>query len=226
LETRLCARGVRFRDFGDEAERISAGIREHAKKFAERSGRPHIYLESAKVSKEQCAREIQERDDIQDTMAWIPLRKAVADINRRVDICRAANERYLEALGVVGATVPTHQLFDPVSKRITRRGRSYRGLRPIALDEAKAFAALLDGEFLLHGFRNEDIRRRLLPQARTKAERRRAAGKVTRLLRLFRAHGLIRKVSGTFNYRVTPKGQQLMSTSLNVRNLNLDTLAA
>jgi hypothetical protein len=79
----------------------------------------------------------------------------VADITRRVDICRAANERYLEALGVVGAAAPTHQLFDPASKRITRRGRSYRGLRPVASDEAKTFATL--------------------PHPRTKADRRRAA---------------------------------------------------
>jgi hypothetical protein len=34
--------------------------------------------------------------------AWIPLRKSVTDMGRRVEICRAANERYLEALGVVG----------------------------------------------------------------------------------------------------------------------------
>ena len=46
----------------------------------------------------------------QTQKAWIPLRKSVADITRRVDISRAANERYLEALGVVGVSAPTRHL--------------------------------------------------------------------------------------------------------------------
>jgi len=158
-------------------------------------------------------------------LAWIPLRKSVADITRRVEICRAANERYLEALGVVGEPSPTHQLLDPVSKRITRRGRSYRALRPIDPVEAKLFAALLDGEFSLHGFRNKDLRRRIYPRARTGDERRRASGRITRMLRLLRAHGLIHKVSHTFNYRVTPKGHRLMTTSLKLRRTSYLALA-
>jgi len=162
----------------------------------------------------------------QSVLAWIPLRKSVADITRRVDICRAANERYLEALGVVGEPSPTHQLLDPVSKRIVRRGRSYRALRPIDPVEAKLFAALLDGEFLLHGFRNKDLRCRIYPRARTDDDRRRASGRITRMLRLLRAHGLIRKVSHTFNYRVTSKGQRLMTTSLKLRRTSFLALAA
>ena len=61
---------------------------------------------------------------------WLPMRKGVIDFLRRAEICRAANGRYLEALGVVGEPSPTRQLLDPVSKRITRRGRPYRALRP------------------------------------------------------------------------------------------------
>jgi hypothetical protein len=56
-------------------------------------------------------------------VAWVPMRKRVADIARRVDVCRAANERYLEAIGVVGEPSPARQLLDPVSRRITRGGR-------------------------------------------------------------------------------------------------------
>ena len=66
---------------------------------------------------------------------------------------------YIEALGVVGEPSPTRQLLDPVSKRITRRGRPYRALRPIDPEEAKLFAVLTDGKFLLQGFRNADLRK-------------------------------------------------------------------
>jgi hypothetical protein len=160
-------------------------------------------------------------------MAWIPMRKSVADISRRAELGLAANGRYLEALGVVGEPSPTRFLLDPVSKPVVRQGRGYRPLRPIAPEEAGLFALLLDGQFVLQGFRNKDVRERLLgdPGPDAKA-RQQAAAKITRLLRLLRAHRLIRKVSQTFYYRVTNRGVRVMTTALQVRELNLYALAA
>jgi hypothetical protein len=157
---------------------------------------------------------------------WIPMRKSVADIARRVEICRAANERYLEALGVVGEPSPPRHLLDPVSKRIHRQGRCYRGLRPIDPEEAELFSLLQDGTFLLQGFRNKDLRRRLYPQAEDDPmQRKRAFARVTRLLRLLRAHRLIRKVSRTFYYRITIRGNAVMTTALKLRELAALALA-
>ena len=154
--------------------------------------------------------------------AWFPMRKSVADIVRRVEICRAANGRYLEALAVVGNPAVAHKLLDPVSHRIIRQGRPYRGLRPIELDEVRLFSVLLEGSFQLQGFRNRDIRRKLFPRAgRNAQERKKAAGRVTRCLRLLRAHGLIRKVSGTFYYRITKRGQEVMTTAQKLREINV-----
>jgi hypothetical protein len=150
--------------------------------------------------------------------AWLPMRKGVADFQRRAEICRAANGRYLEALGVVGEPSPTRHLLDPVSKRITRRGRAYRALRPIDPEEAKLFAVLTDGQFLLQGFRNHDLRVRLFPQIPNEPDQsRKASGQVSRRLQLLRAHGLIRKVTGTFYYRITKRGHHVMATALKLR---------
>ncbi len=81
---------------------------------------------------------------------------------------------------------------------------------------------LLEGSFQLQGFRNKDIRRKLFPRAgRNAQERKKAAGRVTRCLRLLRAHGLIRKVSGTFYYRVTKRGQEVMTTAQKLRETNV-----
>jgi hypothetical protein len=163
----------------------------------------------------------------QQVMAWVTMRKGIADLRRRAEICRASNERYLQALAVVGAPAPTRHLIDRVSKRITRRGRAYRGLRPLEMQDAAAFQAFLSGEFLLQGFRNQDIRRRLFPSAeRRDDERHRAAGRVTRLFRLFRAHGLIRKVPHTSYYRVTVVGQRIMTVALRLREIDIPQLAA
>lgn len=158
---------------------------------------------------------------------WFHLRKGVIDIERRVEICRAANGRYLEALAVVGLASPVRDLLDPVSRPIVRQGRRYRALRPLAPDDARLIESLLSGEFHVQGFRNRDIYRRLYGQAHhDKANRRRASARITRLLRLLRAHRLIQKVPHTFYYRVTQKGHRIITTALKIRRLNVAVLVA
>jgi hypothetical protein len=160
-------------------------------------------------------------------LAWQRLRKGIADIRRRVDICRAANARYLDALSVVGEPTPSHHLLDSVSRRVIRDGRPYRPLHPISPKEAPVFRCVLDGKFAVQGFRNIDLRAALRPDAdRDPVQCRRASGQVTRVLRLLRAHGLIKKVPRTRYYRVTMKGHQVISTALRFRGTNLALLAA
>jgi hypothetical protein len=155
-------------------------------------------------------------------MAWIPMRRGLADLQRRAQLCRNANERYLEALSVVGEVLPSHKVLDPISKRLCREGRSYRPLHPISPDDAKLFRAICSGEFLLHDFRNKDLRRRLYPQAdKDPVIRRQASSRMSRLLRLLRAHGLIAKVSKTHCYRITEKGHNTMAMALKLRQTNV-----
>ena len=160
-------------------------------------------------------------------MRWIPMRHAVADLDRRVEISRAANERYLEALSVVDVPSPARDLLDAVSRPVVKDKRPYRALRPVSSQDAAVFEAVLSGQFLLKGFTNCNLRNLLSPGAASDLqERRRASGRMTRLLRLLRAHGLIRKVSGTRYYRVTARGQRIMSGALKLRHANVAKLAA
>ena len=80
---------------------------------------------------------------------WGPMRKGIADLPRRVELSRAANARYLDALSVVPDPRPVHQLLDPLSQRRLVDDRPYRPLRPIAPDESARFAALLRGHTAL-----------------------------------------------------------------------------
>ncbi len=158
--------------------------------------------------------------------AWLPLRKGVADLPRRVEIARGANARYLEALAVVGEEKPSHQLLDPVSQRVEDQGRSYRALRPISPQDSAVFRAILRGEFLLQGFRNRDLRQRLEAAAATDpVPCRKTANRITRLLRLLCVHGLIYKVARTSYYRITKKGHEIMTTALKFRESNIALLA-
>jgi hypothetical protein len=159
--------------------------------------------------------------------AWLPMRKAIVDLPRLVEICHAANQRYLEALADVEVACPVHKVLDPISRRIVRDQRAYRGLRPITAEEAKVFAALLSGPHRLHGFRNADVRQILSgPAASSVAQRRSACGRASRYLRLLRAHGLIRKVSRTHRYHLTQRGTQVMATAVNLRQTSVAALVA
>ena len=160
-------------------------------------------------------------------MRWIPMRFGLADLDRRVEVSRAADERYLEALAVVNIPAPACTLLDAVSRRVVKEERSYRALRPVSREEARVFQTVLDGRFLLRGFTNRDVRHCLSPpQPPDHPELRRQSARTTRLLRLLRAHGLIRKVSATRYYRVTGHGQRVMSAALTVREADVAKLAA
>jgi hypothetical protein len=162
----------------------------------------------------------------QRVVAWLPLRKGIADLRRRVQLSRAANERYLEALAVVGDSTPSHRILDPVSQGVETAQRSFRALRPVSPQDSRVFAVLLRGEFSLQGVRNEDLRRHLFPQeAPDPARPRNLAGHVTRLLLLLRAHGLIYRLAKTYYYRLAEKGHQVMNTALKFREMNLALLA-
>lgn len=158
---------------------------------------------------------------------WRWMRKGLADLRRRVQVSRAANARYLEALAVVGEPSPCHQILDPVSAPVQAGTRSYRPLRPISPEDSRLFEVLQRGEFLLHGFRNRDLRPYLLAEAPPETSaRRRASARLTRSLRLLHAHGLIYRLCKSYTYRLTQRGHQVMTASLTIRNCNLALLAA
>jgi len=160
-------------------------------------------------------------------MRWIPMRHGVADLGRRVEISRAANERYLEALAVVEDSCPARELLDAVSRRLIKDARPYRALHPISRQDAALFKVVLSGQFLLKGFTNRHLREGLgFDYPCDRRQRRRESARMTRLLRLLRAHRLIRKLSHTRYYRVTAKGQRIMAAALKLRDADIAKLAA
>jgi hypothetical protein len=101
---------------------------------------------------------------------WLPMRKGVADFWRLVQVALASNGRYLGGLSVVGRTTPSHQVLDQVSERVKKNGQAYRALRPVSCEDAALFAAVLQGEYAVSGFRNRDVQRRLFPGSEANPE--------------------------------------------------------
>jgi hypothetical protein len=153
---------------------------------------------------------------------WLPMRKGIADMRRRVELSRSANARYLDALSVVELETPSHRLMDGVSKRVQDRGRWYRPLRPISPEDAELFKVIMQGQYSLQGIRNQDLQKSLILNSSVKNY----SAQIGRRLALLRAHGLIYKVEGTHYYRITKKGHELMSTAIKFRQTDIALLKA
>jgi hypothetical protein len=146
------------------------------------------------------------------------LRKGVADLPRRAEISQASNRRYLEALAAVEADLPLARTLDDLSQPVTTNGHRSRGLHPLVGEDARLAELLLRGEFAINGFRNRDVRERLFPGTTDETELRRQSGRVSRLLRLFRDHGLIYRVKGTHRYHLTANGRRTLPAFPAARN--------
>jgi hypothetical protein len=151
-------------------------------------------------------------------MAWCPMNKGVANFYHYHAVARAANDRYLSALAVVDRPQASLKILDRVNKPARLGPRRRRGLNLLRVEEQTLFRAVLRGEHQINGLRNRDVQAVLFPkQARDNGERRRRTAHVSRLFQLLRAHGLIAKVPHSHRYRVTAKGELLMSTALYAR---------
>jgi hypothetical protein len=165
-------------------------------------------------------------NDPEQKKAWCELRRGVADLPRRAQVSHAANERYLSALAVVDENTPLSKEAQTICQPLRKDGHSYRALNPWSAQDGRLLEIVNRGEFAINGFRNRDLRARLFSTKGTEQEQKRRVGAVTRKIRLLRAHGLIRKVSGTHRYLVSEKGRRVITALLTARHADVEQLTA
>lgn len=156
--------------------------------------------------------------DAEGQRCWRTLRKGLADLHRRAELCQKANERYLESLAAVEQHTPLGELTADPCKPTRWKKQRVRGLNPLSPDDGRLLQAVSRGEMTVHGFRNRDLRPLLfgaLP-ADPKQHLRQSAA-ITRKLRLLRAHGLIHKVPQTHRYQLSAHGRTVVGALLAAR---------
>lgn len=156
--------------------------------------------------------------------AWRVLRRGVVDLPRRAEVSRAANERYLTSLAAVHQGEPLAREVESLCQPVYQEGRRYRALNPWAEADAALLAAINRGEFALNGFRNRDLRQLLFPGRHTSMQMKRQAGIITRQLRLLRAHGLIKKITGSHRYHLSKLGRRIITALLAAREADIEAL--
>lgn len=157
--------------------------------------------------------------------SWRILRRGVADMARRAQICQAINDRYLDSFASIDTSRPLADLLKDITQPAKWNGSRIRGLRPSEPQDLALLKAVMHGEFVITGFRNRDLQALLFKsEATTIQQKRRRSSKVSRLLRMLRAHHLIRRIPRTYRYMLTQKGTILLKAVLAMQEITLDQL--
>lgn len=162
---------------------------------------------------------------------WRTMRRGVADLHRRAEVSQAANERYAAAAAALRETTPVKEVAARLCQRAKAPGKSsttkVRALNPLGADDGALLEAVNDPKHAVAGLRNRDLVAMLYGKlARTKEERRRRSARVTRLIRLLRAHGLLHKVPHTHRYQVSSAARKTITALLAARNANAESLTS
>jgi hypothetical protein len=143
-------------------------------------------------------------------IAWCPMNKGVINLYRYREVALAANERYLEALSVVENPAPAYRQVEKITEPLVKGDRSYAGFNPASGPDVKLFGAVLDGDHVVRGFRNVDIREVLFGTTADPVDRRRQSARVGRLLKRLHVRGLIRKVPRSRRWHVSQNGHRVL----------------
>jgi hypothetical protein len=147
--------------------------------------------------------------------SWQQMRKGVADLPRRAEIGQSINNRVLESLASTAETTPLGKLLEPLGRPVLQKGRRIaRALNPLTGKDGELLRAIAKGDFLVHGFRNRDLRVALHGECADPVLRRKQAAAITRLLAIIRAHGLIVKVPKTHRYQLSAAGRRIVAALL------------
>ena len=155
-------------------------------------------------------RRLRERGDRLE-MVWCPMNKGVANLYRYQEAASAANQRYLEALSVVEDPSPAYRLVEQLTQPVVVERRSYTGFNPTDSRDVALFQAVLDGNNMVNGFRNADIRRTVFGSTDDPLESHRQSMSTGRQLKRLHLRGLIAKVPHTRRWPVSARGQTMLT---------------
>ena len=145
---------------------------------------------------------------------FLPMRKGIADIPVRTQICSSRINCFTEQIATFDEDVSVGEILSNVTKPITSKGKRYRGLDVTGKDLA-LLRAVSDPKFFVDTIMNKHLQETLggTPWANGFVGRS-LSGRISRHLRLLREHGLIKKLPNQHRYALTAKGR-LLATALN-----------
>jgi hypothetical protein len=155
---------------------------------------------------------------------WRELRRTTADLFQRAQISHTATERYYAALSVVDLPHPLAAEVAGLCRRVRWHGQSFRALNPLAAEDGRLLTIISNAQYTLQGLTNAELREALYGPAQDPHQRRRQAARITRLIRLLRAHHLLHKMPRVHRYQVPTSARRILCAVLAARCANVDQL--
>ena len=202
-------------------------VGQNSLKFYNKQG--SVFRAEATINKPQVFNVFRQKEGRLTAKQWLPMRMSVVDIKRRAEVSQHMNNRLLDHLATVSDDQPLDSLISRLAQPITWHGERLRGLDLFGKDRALV-DVLIDPAIAIAGIRNRDLASCLKKstQGKGKTDKQRS-GMATRLLRLLRAHGLIKKITKTHRYQLTDKGITTINaikSALSASTKKLNDLAA
>ncbi|MDA3891903.1 MAG: hypothetical protein PF517_09605 [Salinivirgaceae bacterium] len=148
-------------------------------------------------------REVEHRDGT-TSMKYAVLKKNIYSLTLLAPLFAASNKRYLEFISAFDNKENGRKRLNKVSKSKQVDNRNFKGFNLFSNNDLSLLLTVLRGEYNIAGFRNKDLRLRLIEFN---------SSKISRLIKRLKVFGLIKKAGKTYKYYLTKLGKELVITA-------------
>ena len=137
------------------------------------------------------------------------VKKTIYSLGVLHELMSSCNRRYYEYVSQMqDHTKGRHELAKLSQSVLDQKDKSHRGINFFNAMDLSFINILVRGEFNINGFTNRNIREHLHWSSQ----------KISRFIKRFREHKLIKSVAGTYKYYLTKKAKKLLFAGLQLRN--------
>lgn len=154
-------------------------------------------------------RKVQHRNGT-STTRWAPMKKTIHSLPALQEALLAANGRYLKFISAMATPHVGIEKLHKLAETKTENQHRHKGFNLFSEEDTYLFRSLLQGEFFISGFTNQQLRHYLSDKS---------ASQVTRLLKRLRVHGVIKKVGKRYKYYLTDFGREAAAMALKLREM-------
>jgi DNA-binding MarR family transcriptional regulator len=138
-----------------------------------------------------------------------PLKKNIYSLSFLSESLKASNRRYLEFISAFDNKEVGRKRLEKVTSSKSENNRNYKGFNFFSVDDLTILMAIVRGEFNINGFRNKNMQKLLGFNG----------GKISRLIKRMRVHGLIKKATDSYKYYLTKIGKETIVMAQKIKEL-------
>jgi DNA-binding MarR family transcriptional regulator len=137
------------------------------------------------------------------------LKKNIYSLSFLADNLKASNKRYLEFISAFDNKEVGRKRLEKITSSKSDNNRNYKGFNFFNVKDLLILTAIARGEFNINGFRNKNMQKLLGFNG----------GKVSRLIKRLRVHGLIKKAANSYKYYLTKIGKETIIMAQKIKEL-------